>query len=213
MWDERYSGDDYAYGTEPNEFLASAVDRLPGGRILCLGEGEGRNAVWLARRGFDVTAVDASRVGLDKALRLAEERETTIRAVHADLNEFEIEPDWWDAIVSIFCHLPPGLRRTVHGRSVAGLTAGGVFLLEAYSPAQLRLGTGGPPTAEMLMDLESLRRELDQLDLVHATEMERAVHEGAYHDGVGAVVQIIGVKPGRRQRDRVPHWQHSRAPR
>jgi 2-polyprenyl-3-methyl-5-hydroxy-6-metoxy-1,4-benzoquinol methylase len=83
MWDERYNSAEYAFGTEPNDFLVSAVDRLPGGRILCLGEGEGRNAVWLAERGFDVTAVDASRVGLDKALRLAEDRRVTLRLCSA----------------------------------------------------------------------------------------------------------------------------------
>lgn len=196
MWDERYNSAEYAFGTEPNDFLVSAVDRLPGGRILCLGEGEGRNAVWLAERGFDVTAVDASRVGLDKALRLAEERGVTLKTVHADLDDYVIEPMAWDAVVSIFCHLPPPLRRRVHGDVVGGLKPGGAFLLEAYTPAQLSFGTGGPPTLELMMDLETLRRELEGLELTHAGELVRTIHEGEYHNGQGAVVQILGIKPG-----------------
>jgi SAM-dependent methyltransferase len=196
MWDERYNNADYAFGTEPNDFLVSAADILPKGKILCLGEGEGRNAVWLAERGFDVTAVDASRVGLDKALRLAEERGVTLKTVHADLDDYVIEPMAWDAVVSIFCHLPPPLRRRVHGDVVGGLKPGGAFLLEAYTPAQLSFGTGGPPTLELMMDLETLRRELEGLELTHAGELVRTIHEGEYHNGQGAVVQILGIKPG-----------------
>ena len=144
MWDERYSHTEFVYGTEPNDFLVSQVDALPMGRVLCLGEGEGRNAVWLAKRGFDVTAVDASRVGLDKALKFAAAQGGDIRVIHSDLTDYDIEPDAWDAIVSIFCHLPPALRRKIHAQVVMGLKPKGVFLLEAYTPAQLSLGTGGP---------------------------------------------------------------------
>jgi SAM-dependent methyltransferase len=107
MWDQRYGGKEYAYGTEPNEFLVAMASRLPTGRVLCLGEGEGRNAVWLAGQGYDVTAVDASRVGLEKAQRLAVERGVTITTVHSDLAAYDIDSDTWDGILSVFCHLPP----------------------------------------------------------------------------------------------------------
>ena len=196
MWDERYNSTEYAFGTEPNDFLVSAADFLPKGKILCLGEGEGRNAVWLVEQGFDVMAVDASRVGLDKALRLAKDRRVTLNTVHTDLDDFVIEPMAWDAVVSIFCHLPPPLRRRVHGDVVGGLKPGGAFLLEAYTSAQLSFGTGGPPTLELMMDLETLRRELEGLELTHAGELVRTIHEGEYHNGQGAVVQILGIKPG-----------------
>jgi len=196
MWDERYSGDDYAFGTAPNDFLVLMEDRLPRGKALCLGEGEGRNAVWLAGQGFDVTGVDASRVGLDKGLRLAKDRGVTIQVVHADLSDYAVEPAAWNVIVSIFCHLPPALRCTLHADAVAGLKPGGMFLLEAYTPAQLGMGTGGPPALERMMDLETLRIELAGLKFVHARELERTVHEGDYHNGSGAVVQIVGIKPG-----------------
>lgn len=194
MWDERYSSEQFAYGKEPNDFLREVVDRLPVGRTLCLAEGEGRNAVFLATRGHDVTAVDMSLVGLGKANRLAEERDVTIETVHADLADFSIIPEDWDVIVSIFAHLPPALRRKVHQEVVAGLRPGGIFLLEAYTPEQLRYGTGGPPVEEMMMTLRNLEQELDGLEWLHAKELVREVHEGEFHHGDGAVVQLIGRK-------------------
>jgi len=195
MWDERYSSSEYAYGTEPNDFLVAQYRKLPPGKVLCLAEGEGRNAVWLAQQGFQVTAVDASGVGLEKARRLASERSVTIETIHADLTHYRIEADAWEGIVSIFCHLPPPLRATIHHQVISGLRPGGVFLLEAYTPRQIELGTGGPPVAELTMDLDTLRRELAGLDLAHAEELERDVHEGRYHFGRASVVQIIGIRP------------------
>lgn len=194
MWDERYSGDDFAYGIHPNDFLVSAAEGLPIGKALSLAEGEGRNAVWLAQQGFDVTAVDMSQVGLEKAQTLADTHGAPIRTIHANLADFVIKPEEWNVIVSVFCHLPPPLRRMVHTQSVAGLRANGVFLLEAYTPTQLSLGTGGPPSPDMMMDLETLRDELTGLDLIHAKELTRTIHEGEFHNGPGAVVQVVGVK-------------------
>jgi SAM-dependent methyltransferase len=195
MWDQRYSGATYAYGTEPNEFLVAMAPRLRTGRVLCLGEGEGRNAVWLAGQGHDVTAVDASGVGLQKARRLAAERGVKITTVHSDLAAFHIEQGSWDGIVSIFCHLSPALRAEVHRRCVGGLRSGGVLLLEAYTPRQVAHGTGGPPTAELMMDTETLRTELAGLQFLDLRECEREIHEGAFHNGLGAVVQMVGRKP------------------
>jgi len=142
IWDDRYGTDGYVYGTNPNEFLISVADQLPVGKVLSLGEGEGRNAVYLAERGFTVVAVDSSSVGLEKALRLAGKRAVTIEAITADLGEFTIHPSAWDAIISIFCHLPTALRKSVHQKVVQGLRPGGIFVLEAYTPAQLAHGTG-----------------------------------------------------------------------
>ncbi len=195
MWDQRYSSEDYAYGTEPNEFLVAMAPRLPAGRILCLGEGEGRNAVWLAGQGHEVTAVDASAVGLEKAQRLASSRGLTIMTVHADLATYPIEPAAWDGIVSIFCHLAPELRADLHRRCAVGLRHGGLMLLEAYTPRQVGRSTGGPPTVELMMDAETLRAELAGLDFLELRECEREVHEGAFHNGPGAVVQLVARKP------------------
>lgn len=195
MWDERYSGETYAYGTEPNDFLVEKFDNLPPGRVLCLAEGEGRNAVWLAGRGYEVSAVDASSAGLKKARRLADARSVKIKTVHADLADYVIEPQYWDVIVSIFCHLPPGLRRDLHRRCVEGLRPGGVVLLEAYTPAQLEYKTGGPPSADMMMDRQSISTEFVGLEFLHLRERVREVHEGEFHNGVGAVVQVLARKP------------------
>jgi SAM-dependent methyltransferase len=168
---------------------------MPPGDVLCLAEGEGRNAVFLARRGHRVLAVDSSAVGLAKAAQLAEEHGVRIETLTADLADFVIEPGCWDAIVSIFCHVPPSIRRTLHRQVVAGLRPGGLFVLEAYTPAQLELRTGGPPTVELLMTLADLREELAGLEFLQAREIERDVVEGRLHTGRGAVVQIVARKP------------------
>jgi SAM-dependent methyltransferase len=195
MWDERYQADDYVYGTSANDFLQGHVDQLPMGRILCLAEGEGRNAVFLAERGFDVTAVDQSSVGLAKARKLATERGVDISTIVADLADFHVEPEAWDGIVSIFAHMPAQARCHLHRAVVSGLRSGGVLLLEAYRPEQLQYGTGGPPTIEMMMDLNELRVELAGLELEYASDVIRDIHEGRFHTGQGAVVQVLARKP------------------
>jgi SAM-dependent methyltransferase len=194
-WDEKYGAPRFYYGTDPNEFLRERCAAIPaGGDVLCLAEGEGRNAVFLAQQGFRVVAVDQSPVGLGKAETLAAERGVTLETVVADLADYHIEAECWDGIVSIWCHLPPPLRVAVHRQAVAGLRRGGAFLLEAYTPAQLRYGTGGPKSIDLLPTLAELRGELAGLDLVHAVERERDVHEGQGHTGRSAVVDIVAVK-------------------
>ncbi|GHD57127.1 class I SAM-dependent methyltransferase [Jeongeupia chitinilytica] len=195
MWDERYSTDDYAYGTAPNTFLADNVGALPKGRVLSLAEGEGRNAVFLATQGYVVTAVDASRVGLEKAGRLASANGVDMERVHADLAAFELGDTYWDGIVSIFCPLPSQLRKALHRKVVGALKPGGVLLLEAYTPAQLQHGTGGGSSADTMVTAAMLRDELAGLDFRILRELEREVIEGRYHTGLGAVVQAIAVKP------------------
>ena len=195
-WDVRYGTDEYWYGTLPNDFLKEHVDALPpGGRVLCLGEGEGRNAVFLATRGFDVVALDASAVGLTKAERLARERHVTIATVKADLSDYALGRDEWDGIVSIWCHLPAPVRARVHRDVGPALRVRGAFLLEAYTPAQLEFKTGGPRSVELLPTLAALRDELSGLELELAIEREREVHEGRGHGGRSAVVQIIARRP------------------
>ena len=194
MWDERYSGKRYAYGTEANEFLVSMQSKLPVGKVLCLAEGEGRNAVWLAQQGNNVTAVDLSKVGLQKAQLLAERKGVKINTVHADLAEYDIGIEQWDAIILIFCHLPPPLRKEVHKSCVAGLRHKGLLLLEAYTPQQLTYKTGGPPNETMMMDENIISNELDGLKFINLQEKVREIHEGEFHNGTGAVVQALAEK-------------------
>lgn len=194
MWDERYSQPGFAYGTKPNEFLAAVGGTIPLGPVLTIGEGEGRNAAFLAGLGHRVVAVDQSEVGLAKARRLAAERGRTIETVCADLGEFPIEPGAWAGIVSIFCHLPRRIRVPLYAAIVRGLRPGGVLVLEAYTPNQIRRGTGGPQDPDMLMTLAGLREELAGLEFVHACELDREVREGSYHTGVASVVQVVGLR-------------------
>lgn len=195
MWDQRYNTPEFVYGEEPNLFLAENYRLLAPGSVLCLAEGEGRNGVFLAKQGFNVTAVDSSRIGLKKAAALARKHLVELQTIVADLAEYTIPKHSFDTVVSIFCHLPPTVRAHVHKTVVSGLKPGGTLLLEAYTPKQLEYKTGGPPNKEMMMTLEALRSELEGLDLVVAQEIDREVIEGSLHTGIGAVVQILARKP------------------
>lgn len=191
LWDERYSAEGFFYGNDPNDFLRSQAGRIrPRGDVLCLAEGEGRNAVFLAGQGLNVTAVDGSQVGLTKLKGLAAQKHTSVETICADLADFDMGREKWDAIVSVWCHLPQTLRADVHARVVKALKPGGVFILEAYTPRQLQYKTGGPPVVELLMTLEALKSELVGMDFLHGVEIDRMIHEGRGHEGQSAVVQV-----------------------
>ena len=194
-WDQRYSGDEYAYGVEPNDFLRAEAHRIPPGPVLCLAEGEGRNAVFLAGLGHQVTAVDLSIEGLRKAERLARRHGVTIEVIQADLATFELGLDCWSGIVEIFAHVPLAVRQRLHAQVPRALRGGGCLVLETYRPEQLALGTGGPKELPLLSTLGELREQLSPLELVVAREANREIHEGRFHDGPSATVQIVGVRP------------------
>jgi SAM-dependent methyltransferase len=196
IWDERYRTPEHVYGTAPNDFLAEVAGQIPAGPVLSIADGEGRNGVYLATLGHAVTSVDASSVGLAKARQLATTRGVAIETIVADLADYVIAPGAWSGIVSIFCHLPRPLRQRVHAQVVRGLAPGGLFVFEAYSVRQIGYGTGGPSSVELLPTLAALRSELAGLELLHAEELERDVHEGTAHTGRSVVVQVIGRKPG-----------------
>lgn len=195
-WDERYAPATYFYGTEPNDFLREQAPVIPsGGTVLCLGEGEGRNAAYLAGQGYDVVALDQSAVGLEKAGRLAAAKAVHIQTIVANLDGYRFDAARWDGIVSIWCHLPSAIRSTLHRQMVMGLKPGGVFLLEAYTPRQLRNGTGGPKDVDLLPSLAELRRDLHGMEILLGTELDRVVQEGTGHNGLSAVVQIVARRP------------------
>lgn len=198
MWDQRYKEEGFAYGTDPNDFLRSEYSRIPkGGRVLCLAEGEGRNAVFLAKQGYQVTAVDQSSVGLEKAQNFAVENGVEISTVVADLADYDLGTEVWDGIVSIAAHVPPLLRKSLHGQVVRSLRKGGVFILEAYTARHLEIdGVGGPPASqkELFMSLDELSAELNGLDFVVGAEVVRHISEGKYHQGESAVVQVVACK-------------------
>lgn len=191
MWDKVYADDEYVYGREPNEFLNENVGFMIPGDVLCVAEGEGRNAVFLARLGFNVTSVDSSSVGLKKLERLATEHDVQVQTVHADLADYDFGVDKWQNIVSIFCHLPSTLREHTHAQIQQSLLAGGVLLLEAYTQNQLEFNTGGPSDRNMLYSRSMLKNDFDQLNVIKLAELERTVIEGTKHTGQASVVQVI----------------------
>ncbi len=195
-WDERYSEAGFAYGKAPNDFLKATVDAVNGsGKALCLAEGEGRNGLYLARLGYQVKAVDLSKVGLEKARSLAAEEGLTIATEVCDLANWPLGEQQWDLIVSIWAHTPAQVRGHIHSQVYKALKPGGLFILEAYTPANLGRGTGGPPSKDMLMTLKDLKEELKDLEIIQGEEKEREIQEGKYHNGLSAVVQLVARKP------------------
>ena len=198
MWDERYSESDYIFGIEPNDFLRDEFERIPaGGRVLCLAEGEGRNAVFLAQNGYQVTGIDSSKVGLDKAQQLANDKGVTITTEVVDLADYEFGEQQWDGIVVMWVHLPTALRQHIHAQIAAALKPNGVFIVEAYTQQQLDMDAiGGPPATEKQRfgSLATLQNELAELNEVVGVEKTRMVSEGSRHQGLSAVVQFIARK-------------------
>ena len=196
FWNQRYGKEEFAYGTAPNDFLVEFARHIkPGGRVLCLADGEGRNGVWLAMQGHAVTSVDIAAEGMAKAGRLAAERHVALNTQVADLATHDLGLETWDAIVSIFMHLPTRLRRDLFARTVTALRPGGVVLFEAYAKGQLGRGTGGPPEADLLVALAEVEQEFPGCRILHAFCGLRDVNEGRHHKGAGEVVQLVVQKP------------------
>lgn len=196
FWNPRFSAEEYAYGKAPNDFVREASARLRGSmRVLSIGDGEGRNGVFLASLGHRVTSLDASSAANAKAQRLALEKGVELETVLADLWSWSMPRNSYDAVVSVYCHLPPELRRRVHAQIVQGLRPGGVLILEGYTPRQLLFGTGGPKQRELLYSADVLVNELRGLKVELCREVEREVVEGRFHTGRASVVQLIASKP------------------
>ena len=191
FWNEKFGGNEYAYGTEPNDFLKQVAQPLPRGLALSVAEGEGRNAVWLAEQGFEVSSIEQSERGVAKTLRLALKRGVIVHAERGELETFHIQPNTWDLIVSIYAHTPSELRRRLHRQIVAGLRPGGRFVLEAYTPAQIPNETGGPKDPDLMPTADILRKELAGLAFDTIREVERDVVEGSLHTGKAHAVQVV----------------------
>ena len=194
-WDQRFASTGFVYGEQPNDFLKEHAFGLKAGQALCLAEGEGRNAVFLAELGHQVCAQDISPVGLGKAEELAQRRSINIHTLCCDLAAFHPEPASVDLIAAIWMHLEPELRATVLQRAVEALRPGGHLLIEAYSPKQLGFSSGGPTRRELLIDAAELKHELAALKPLILQEVEREIAEGSAHQGPSAVVQFFGRKP------------------
>lgn len=195
FWNTRYKEAEFAYGTEPNDFLKSKIQAFkPNSKILCLAEGEGRNAVFLAEHNHHVTAVDYSQEGLNKLKKLASDKNLSIETVCIDLNHYKIEENKWDGIICIFGHFPEPLRQTVFKQVFKGLNKGGVFLMEAYHKDQLNYKTGGPQVSELLYSAEELQHDFSQFENISIETSIKEIEEGKYHKGTSAVIQVIAEK-------------------
>jgi SAM-dependent methyltransferase len=183
-WDDRFKQEGFAYGKVANDFLMACAPKLPRGKALSLAEGEGRNAVYLAQLGFEVTAVDFSEVGLQKAQSLARERGVGLTCLHADLANLDMGTRQWDLVVSIFAQPDSTVRQRLYGQLQHSLKRGGAFVLE--SKADPAAGAHDRyPGADIL------RLEIGGLRVVHALEHERVLNEGPYHQGRQRTAQIL----------------------
>jgi len=194
MWNKRFGEEPELYGSAPNAYLASVSHRfLPGGRLLGLAEGQGRNALFLARRGHPVTAVDSASVAMAQLSVRADKEGLAVETVVADLADYQPEP--CDGVFAIYAHMAPMLRTVAYRQAWDALRPGGVFVLEAFSPKQLGRGTGGPPRLDFLFGAADLRELFPDATFEELEELEVELDEGALHRGVAAVVRMVAVKP------------------
>lgn len=180
-WDERYAASDLVWSREPNQFVAAELADLPPGRAVDLAAGEGRNAIWLASRGWSATAVDFSQVALDKGARVAGDLDVTW--VRADVTTWQ-PPAPVDLVVVAYLQLPAADRRRAVRSAVGMLRPGGTFLLVAHDSTNLTEGTGGPQDPSVLMTAEDVLADLDGLD-VEVLRAERVAREVATEDPHG----------------------------
>jgi 2-polyprenyl-3-methyl-5-hydroxy-6-metoxy-1,4-benzoquinol methylase len=198
-WDERYSAEEFAYGVLPNTYLKEQLDQLPTGKILFPAEGEGRNAVYAARRGWTVSAFDISTAGQQKALMLADANKVTIDYRVGELPALGFTPDQFDALALIYAHFPASIKSAYHQQLSHYLRPGGMVIFEAFSKNHLAYlarneKVGGPKDVESLFSIEEIQADFAGYDVVELTEQEVELTEGLYHNGQGSVIRFVGRK-------------------
>lgn len=199
FWDSRYSAKDYAYGKAPNTFFKQAIDRLDKGKILLPADGEGRNAVYAAVKGWQAYACDLSEAGKQKAMVLAQENQVTIEYTIGDFGTLKYQHAYFDAAVLIFAHFPVDKKRAYHQLVDAYLRVGGTIIIEAFSKSHIHYNkrnpqVGGPKNAEMLLSKEELESYFPNYNIQLLEEVETSLHEGQFHIGKASVVRFIGKK-------------------
>jgi SAM-dependent methyltransferase len=192
-WNQRFAADGFLFGTEPNEWLREhAGVWQPGQRVLCVADGEGRNSVWLARRGLQVEAFDIAEAGVAKARRLAAHQRVTVDYQVADCDGYAWPQARCDGVAAIFVQFAdPALRERLFARMRSSLKPGGTLLLQGYTPKQLEYRTGGPPLASHLYTPELLREAFAAMDIVELREYEAELAEGSGHRGRSALIGMV----------------------
>ena len=196
-WNGRFAAEGFVFGTEPNAFLARQASRLKSGQsALAVSDGEGRNGVWLARQGLNVTSFDFSPVGIDKARRLAAQHGVSIDARHSRLQDWDWDAQSFDVIAGIFFqYATPAERARAFAGICRALKPGGLLLLEGYTPRQLQYGTGGPKQVEQLYTAKLLQDAFAALEIIDLREYDAEVNEGAGHAGTSALIDLVARRP------------------
>ena len=195
FWNERYAEKEYAYGIHPNQFLADSILKLPKhGKILFPAEGEGRNAVYAAKNGFEVTAFDLSSGGKKKADKLANDNDVKIDYEVGKLEDLNFDEASFDGVVLIYAHFPKTIRKALHQQILRLVKPNGVIVFEAFSKEQLDYPSGGPKDVAMLFSEEEVKEEFENVDFDFIKTEIIELNEGAFHQGKGSVVRFIGKK-------------------
>ena len=196
-WDKRFERDEYIFGKKPANALVKLEHHLvPKGRTLVVADGEGRNSVYLASRGFDVTATDYSTVGLAKAKALAEEHNVSVNYLFEDIFDRDWSSRQYDNVVAIFIQfVPPSHMRSVLQELSTATKPGGTLLLHGYTPQQVTFGTGGPTNTEHMYTQAMLREIYQDLNIIVCEEYIADLDEGLGHSGRSALIDFIGKRP------------------
>lgn len=194
FWNKRYAAKEYAYGLEPSKFFKEQIQNVKPGKILFPAEGEGRNAVFAAKLGFDVVAFDPSVEGRTKALQLADQLQVNIDYQIESYDSILLEENSFDWLVLISAHMPQHLRKKYHQKLLKFLKPGGTLILEGFSKEQIERNTGGPKDISMLFSKDELMTDFDLLSNMEISIKEVNLNEGLYHQGIASVIQLIGKK-------------------
>lgn len=196
-WDTRFAATDYVFGTQPSNFLTRQAELLTAGQTaLAVADGEGRNGVWLAEQGLDVTSMDFSEAALEKARKLAASRAVEVKFERADLTDWSWPPEAFDIVAAVFIQFADaGLREKIFAGIRRTLKPGGLLLLHGYRPEQLAYKTGGPSTVENLYTRELLERSFGDWQILLLREYDQMLTEGAGHAGMSALVDLVARKP------------------
>lgn len=198
-WDERYSSTEFAYGKEANAYLQEQLAQYPAGKILFPAEGEGRNSVYAACKGWTASAFDLSIEGKKKALLWAEQNNVTIDYSIRTLEEQPYPIASFDAIALIYAHFPANIKSDYHQKLLTYVQAGGIVIFEAFSKNHLAYqaqnpAVGGPKDIDMLCSIEEIKADFKALDFIELKEEVIQLSEGAFHQGTGSVIRFVGRK-------------------